>query len=136
MLYAVNGGGRSLEAALTELGRQSSGAIASGYGVIILSDRELNQDKGAIPALLAVSSIHHHLIREGTRTQVGFVVESGEPREVHHFALLLGYGAAAINPYLAFDTLKDLTTQAQFRWSIQTRRFPITSRQLTKVSSK
>ena len=61
--------------------------------------------------MLAVSCIHHYLIREGTRTQVGFVVESGEPREVHHFALLLGYGAAAINPYLVFDTLRDLTAQ-------------------------
>jgi glutamate synthase domain-containing protein 2/glutamate synthase domain-containing protein 3 len=113
MLYDVNGGGRSLERALTELCRQSSRAIASGHGVIILSDRGLNKDKAAIPALLAVSSIHHYLIREGTRTQVGFVLESGEPREVHHFALLLGYGAAAINPYLAFDTLRDLTAQGQ-----------------------
>jgi glutamate synthase (ferredoxin) len=111
MLYDVNGGGRSLEAALTELCRQSAAAIAEGYGVIILSDRGVDRDKAAIPALLAVSCIHHYLIREGTRTQVGFVVESGEPREVHHFALLLGYGAAAINPYLVFDTLRDLTAQ-------------------------
>jgi glutamate synthase (ferredoxin) len=113
MLYEVDGGGRSLEAALNELCRQSSRAIASGHGVIILSDRGLTKDKAAIPALLAVSSIHHYLIREGTRTQVGLVVESGEPREVHHFALLLGYGAAAINPYLAFDTLRDFINQGQ-----------------------
>jgi len=111
MLYEVNGGERSLEAALTELCRQSAAAIAGGYGVIILSDRGVDKDKAAIPALLAVSSIHHYLIREGTRTQVGFVVESGEPREIHHFALLLGYGAAAINPYLVFDILRDLTAQ-------------------------
>ncbi|HET9788333.1 MAG TPA: glutamate synthase central domain-containing protein, partial [Pyrinomonadaceae bacterium] len=111
MLYEVNGGERSLEAALIELCRQSAAAIADGYGVIILSDRGVDKDKAAIPALLAVSCIHHYLIREGTRTQVGFVVESGEPREVHHFALLLGYGAAAINPYLVFDTLRDLAAQ-------------------------
>jgi glutamate synthase (NADPH) large chain len=113
MLYEVNGGGRSLEAALEDLCRQSSRAIASGHGVIILSDRGVDKENAAIPALLAVSSIHHYLIREGTRTQVGFVLESGEPREVHHFALLLGYGAAAINPYLAFDTLRELSSQDQ-----------------------
>ena len=62
-----------------------------------------------IPALLAVAGVHNHLIREGTRTQVGFIVESGEPREVHHFALLLGYGAAAVNPYLAFETIQNMT---------------------------
>ncbi|HSE32085.1 MAG TPA: glutamate synthase large subunit [Pyrinomonadaceae bacterium] len=113
MLYEVDGGGRSLEAALVELCRQSADAIAEGYSVIILSDHGLTQNQAAIPALLAVSSIHHYLIREGTRTQVGFVIESGEPREVHHFASLLGYGAAAINPYLAFDTLQDLVHQGQ-----------------------
>ncbi|HEX6729820.1 MAG TPA: glutamate synthase large subunit [Pyrinomonadaceae bacterium] len=111
MLYQVGDGVRGLEAALTELCRQSTEAIANGYGVIILSDRGLDRNKAPIPALLAVSCVHHYLIREGTRTQVGFVVESGEPREVHHFALLLGYGAAAINPYLAFDTLRELTAQ-------------------------
>ena len=113
MRYEVDGGGRSLEAALAELCRQSANAIADGYGVVILSDRGITQHEAAIPALLAVSSIHHYLIREGTRTQVGFVIESGEPREVHHFAMLLSYGAAAINPYLAFDTLQDLVHQGQ-----------------------
>jgi glutamate synthase (NADPH) large chain len=110
MLYSVNEGGRALEAALDELCRQSSAAISRGYGIIILSDRGLTKELAPIPALLAVAGVHHHLIREGTRTQVGFVIESGEPREVHHFALLLGYGAAAVNPYLAFETLLDLTT--------------------------
>ena len=101
-------GGRGLEQALDELSRQSSAAIAEGYGIIILSDRGVSREKAPIPALLAVSDVHHHLIRQGTRTQVGLVIESGEPREVHHFALLLGYGAAAINPYLAFETLRDM----------------------------
>ena len=111
MLFAVAEGRRGLERALDELCRQSSEAITQGYGVIILSDRGVTRETAAIPALLAVSAIHHHLIREGTRTQVGFVIESGEPREVHHFALLLGYGAAAINPYLAFETLRDMIDQ-------------------------
>src|SRR6266540_2844345 len=111
MLYQVDGGRRSLESALDELCRESSLAIARGYGIIILSDRNLTRTNAPIPALLAVSAIHHYLIREGTRTQVGFVIESGEPREVHHFALLLGYGAAAINPYLAFETVQDMTAE-------------------------
>ncbi len=109
MLFDASMGGRGLEQALDELCRQANTAIAEGYGIIILSDRGVNRERAPIPALLAVSGVHHHLIRQGTRTQVGLVIESGEPREVHHFALLLGYGAAAINPYLAFETLRDMT---------------------------
>jgi glutamate synthase (ferredoxin) len=108
MLYEVAAGGRGLETALDELCRASRAAIANGFGIIILSDRGVTKERAAIPALLAVACVHHDLIRQGTRTQVGLVVESGEPREVHHFALLLGYGAAAINPYLVFETLRDL----------------------------
>ena len=108
MLFSADEGRRGLEDALDSLCRQSSKAILEGYGIILLSDRGITRDRAPIPALLAVSAIHHHLIREGTRTQVGFVIESGEPREVHHFALLLGYGAAAINPYLAFESLSDM----------------------------
>src|SRR6185503_12288386 len=76
--------------------------------IIVLSDRGVTQDLAPIPALLAVAGLHHHLIRAGTRTRVAIVLESGEPREVHHFCLLLGYGAGAINPYLAFETIDDL----------------------------
>jgi glutamate synthase (NADPH/NADH) large chain len=108
MHFTAGDGGRGLEAALDELCRQASAAIGRGYGIMILSDRGVTHERAPIPALLAVAAIHHHLIREGTRTQVGFVIESGEPREVHHFALLLSYGAAAINPYLAFETLGDM----------------------------
>jgi glutamate synthase (ferredoxin) len=108
MLFEVSTGGRGLESALDELCRQSSAAIAKGFGIIILSDRGATSEQAPIPALLAVAAVHHQLIRQGTRTQVGFVIESGEPREVHHFALLLGYGAAAVNPYLAFETLRDM----------------------------
>ncbi|HJP92313.1 MAG TPA: glutamate synthase large subunit, partial [Pyrinomonadaceae bacterium] len=111
MLYNVAEGGRGLEYAVAELCHQASEAISSGCEIIILSDRSVTQERAPIPALLAVSGVHHHLIRVGTRTQVGFVIESGEPREVHHFALLLGYGAAAINPYLAFETLHDMINQ-------------------------
>src|SRR5258705_552778 len=108
MLFEVLAGGRGLETALDELCRHASEAIAQGFGIIILSDRGATNELAPIPALLAVAGVHHHLIRQGTRTQVGLIIESGEPREVHHFALLLGYGAAAVNPYLAFETLRDL----------------------------
>jgi glutamate synthase (ferredoxin) len=109
--YRVHNGERGLEEAMDELCRQASAAIADGNDFIILSDRGIDRDHAAIPALLAVAGVHHHLIREGTRTQVGLIVESGEPREVHHFALLIGYGAGAVNPYLAFETLDDMIQQ-------------------------
>src|SRR6185295_17308635 len=111
MLFPAAAGRRGLQESLDQLCRQASTAISDGYGILVLSDRGVTRDQAPIPALLAVSAIHHHLIREGKRTQVGFVIESGEPREVHHFALLLGYGAAAINPYLAFESLEDLVQQ-------------------------
>ena len=91
--------------------KQANEAILAGYEFIILSDRGIDKDLAPIPALLAVAGLHHHLIREGTRTKVGLVLESGEPREVHHFSLLIGYGAGAINPYLALETLDDMIEQ-------------------------
>jgi glutamate synthase (ferredoxin) len=105
--YAVASEGEGFASALEDICEQSSEAIKAGYDLIILSDRNIDAEMAPIPALLAVGAVHHHLIREGTRTQVGLIVESGEPREVHHFALLLGYGAAAINPYLVFEILHD-----------------------------
>ncbi len=107
MLFDREHGAQGLEWALEGLCYQASQAIKDGYDIFILSDRQMSEYRVPIPALLAVSAVHHHLIREGTRTQVGFVLESGEPREIHHFALLLGYGATAINPYLAFETIHD-----------------------------
>ncbi|MEX1253673.1 MAG: glutamate synthase large subunit [Dehalococcoidia bacterium] len=107
-LYRVAEGGPGLEQAVAALCRQATEAIKGGNNVIILSDRGIDHDHAAIPALLAVAGVHHHLIREGTRTRVGLVIESGEPREVHHYALLLGYGVGAINPYLAFESLDDM----------------------------
>jgi glutamate synthase (NADPH/NADH) large chain len=108
MLFKVAEDGPGLAAAMDELCRASSQAVADGYDVLILSDRGIDAEKAAIPALLAVSGVHHHLIREGTRTKCALVLETGEPREVHHFALLIGYGAGAVNPYLAFESLHDM----------------------------
>src|SRR5665811_130326 len=85
--------------------------------IIILSDRGHNETEAPIPALLAVSAVHHHLVEAGTRTQVGLVLETGEPREVHHFCLLIGYGASAINPYLAFETIHDQIRQGMISGS-------------------
>jgi glutamate synthase (NADPH/NADH) large chain len=94
-----------MQAAIAALCSQADVAVRDGINIIILSDRRAGADRIAIPSLLACAAVHHHLIREGLRTSVGLVVESGEPREVHHFACLAGYGAEAINPYLAFETL-------------------------------
>ncbi len=107
-LYDVKSGGPGLRAGVEALRAAASQAIADGNNIIILSDRGHDRARAPIPALLAVAAVQHHLLREGSRTRVGLVIESGEPREVHHFALLLGYGASAINPYLAFESLHDL----------------------------
>lgn len=108
MLFPAGEGGSGLDQALQELCRKASQAIADGYTFLILSDRGVCKELAPIPALLATAGIHHHLVREGTRTRVGLIIESGEPREVHHAALLIGYGAGAVNPYLAFETLDDM----------------------------
>ncbi len=108
ILYKVAEGGAGLAKAIEEAREKASKAVKDGYQIIILSDRGLDHDNAPIPSLLATSGVHHHLIKKGERTKVGLIVESGEPREVHHFALLLGYGANAINPYLAFETLDDM----------------------------
>jgi glutamate synthase (ferredoxin) len=111
ILYNPKEGAAGLERELRALCRQASTGIATGTEYIILSDRAIDKNHAPIPALLAVAAVHHHLIREGTRTQVSIVLESGEPREVHHFALLIGYGAGAVNPYLAFETIEDMIRQ-------------------------
>ena len=111
-LFSPQGEG-ALGEALARLCAEASQAITEGYSVIVLSDRGISADLAPIPSLLATSAVHHHLIREGTRTKVGLVVESGEPREVHHFCLLLGYGAGAINPYLALATAQDLAERGE-----------------------
>jgi glutamate synthase (ferredoxin) len=111
ILFNPKDGVQELEQAMTTVCAQADRAINDGINIIILSDRGVNPDQAAIPALLAVAGLHHHLIREGTRTRIGLVLESGEPREVHHHALLIGYGCGAINPYLAFETMEDMIRQ-------------------------
>ncbi|MDQ1721112.1 MAG: glutamate synthase large chain, partial [Pseudonocardiales bacterium] len=106
--YRVQGGGPALEAALLRVRDECSAAIAAGARIIILSDRDCDLDHAPIPSLLLTSAVHGHLVRTGQRTKVGLVVETGEAREVHHVALLIGFGAAAVNPYLAFETIDDL----------------------------
>ena len=102
-----------LEKALEDLFLAADQAIEDGHNILILSDRGLDKDHVPIPALLAVSGLHHHLIREGARTKVGIALESGESREVHHFCLLVGYGVQAINPYMAFESLADMIQEGQ-----------------------
>jgi glutamate synthase domain-containing protein 2/glutamate synthase domain-containing protein 1/glutamate synthase domain-containing protein 3 len=111
--WKVAEGPEGLAGALTRVCEQAHEAIAEGVNIIILSDRLLGPARAAIPSLLAVSSVHHHLVREGTRLRAGIVLESGEPREVHHFATLIGYGASAINPYVMLETLDELVVQGR-----------------------
>jgi glutamate synthase domain-containing protein 2/glutamate synthase domain-containing protein 1/glutamate synthase domain-containing protein 3 len=120
MIYRADGGAAELERAVEGLCRRASLAIKDGYTLLILSDRGIEPDYAAIPSLLALSAVHHHLIREGTRTQVALIVESGEPREVMHFCLLIGYGASAVNPYLAIETLEDLCRDGRLEISFET----------------
>ena len=135
-LYEVDGGGPALAAALDRVRAEVSAAIAAGARIVVLSDRDPAPDAAAdplgdaagrwgpapgagphrrapIPSLLLTSAVHHHLVRERTRTQVGLIVESGDCREVHHLALLLGYGAAAVNPYLAFESIEDMVAEGR-----------------------
>jgi glutamate synthase (NADPH) large chain len=111
ILYNPAEGGAGLERAMAELCRKASQAVAAGYGVLILSDRGVDATEAPIPSLLATAGVHHHLVREGARTKCGLLVESGDAREVHHVALLMGYGAGAVNPYLAFESLHDMIRQ-------------------------
>ncbi|HEV3130943.1 MAG TPA: glutamate synthase central domain-containing protein, partial [Acidimicrobiales bacterium] len=107
-LFRASGGGDALRSAIEDVRARVSRAIAEGADVIVLSDRNSTAEWAPIPSLLLVSAVHHHLVRDKTRTRVGLVVESGDAREVHHMALLKGFGAAAINPYLAFETIDDM----------------------------
>ncbi len=106
--FETGQGSDGLKSAMEKLCASASKAVDDGYAILILSDRGASQNLAPIPALLAVSGVHHRLIKEGKRTRCGLVLETGEPREVHHFSLLVGYGAGAINPYLALETVQDL----------------------------
>ncbi len=115
-LYDVEGGGAALKARLDELCAEVSDSIDRGCRTIILSDRHSNADVAPIPSLLLTAAVHQHLVREKKRTQVGLIVEAGDVREVHHVALLIGFGAAAVNPYLAFESAEDL---ARREWLVK-----------------
>jgi len=108
MLFRVAEGSEALGAAVDNLCREASQAIQEGFKFLILSDRGVNEEWAPIPSLLGISAVHHHLVRECTRTEVGLILETGEPRDVHHFACLLGYGAGTVNPYLVFESLVDM----------------------------
>jgi glutamate synthase (NADPH) large chain len=112
-LYEVDGGEDALRDALDRVRREASDAIADGKGILVLSDRDSDHRHAPIPALLLVSAVHHHLVATRERTQAALVVESGDAREVHHMALLLSFGAAAINPYLAFESIEDMITSSR-----------------------
>jgi glutamate synthase (NADPH/NADH) large chain len=111
MTYKVSEGGAGLRRAMDQLCADANKAIRNGATILILSDRGVDKDIAPIPSLLATSGVHHDLVREGTRTRATLIIETGEAREVHHYCLLIGYGASAINPYLAFETLDDMIRQ-------------------------
>ena len=110
-LYPVAEGGAGLARAVEDLCRRASEAIAAGHNILILSDRGVDARRAAVPSLLATAAVHHHLVRRGERTRCGLVVETADAREVHHMCLLIGYGAGAVNPWLAFESLDDLIRQ-------------------------
>jgi glutamate synthase (NADPH) large chain len=113
-LYEVAGGAEALSAKLDQICAEVSQAIEGGARIILLSDRHSNAELAPIPSLLLTAAVHHHLVREKSRTQVGLVVEAGDVREVHHVALLIGYGAAAVNPYLAIESVEDLARRGVY----------------------
>lgn len=115
ILFEVSGGSDGLEDALKDLFTEADKAIEEGANLIILSDRGFDREHAPIPSLLASSGLHHHLIRNGKRLKVALILESGEPREVHHFALLIGYGVSAVNPYLAYESIEDIIEEGLLR---------------------
>ena len=136
MTWDAAEGAAGLAARLDELSAQAEHAIAHSHeNIIILSDRNISAERVAIPALLATAAVHHHLIRAGLRTQAGLVIETGEAREVHHFCCLAGYGAEAINPYLAFDTVDALRTRLRLNCRAK-RRMRITSKPQAKAFAR
>ncbi len=139
--YPAAWGKQAIEAKLASLRAQAEDAVRSGYSIVIISDRKVDREHVAIPALLALSAVHQHLVLKGLRTSTGLVVETGSAREVHHFALLGGYGAEAVHPYLALESLLDLADRGQFGSAIDStkaiRNFvKATGKGLRKVMSK
>jgi glutamate synthase (NADPH) large chain len=138
-VYAADQGAEGMQAALDRLCRDAEQAVLDGFNILILSDRNTNRDHIPIPMLLATSAVHHHLIRQGLRTSSGIVVETGAALEIHHYATLSGYGAEAINPYLAFDTIQSMLPRLPERLSFeeaQKRYIKAVGKGLLKVMSK
>jgi glutamate synthase domain-containing protein 2/glutamate synthase domain-containing protein 1/glutamate synthase domain-containing protein 3 len=133
LLFPAAGGPAALRERLDALRAEASRAVAEGATIIVLSDRGIDRDAAALPALLATAAVHHHLVREGTRTRCGIVVETGEAREVHHFALLTGYGAGAVNPYLAFATIDQMQAEGMIATDIPREKL---HKQFIKAASK
>ena len=113
-LFPVSKGEQAMEQALEALCQSASKAIEEGATILVLSDKGVDANNAALPSLLAIAGVHHHLLRERTRTRVGLVVETGEAREMMHFALLIGYGAGAIYPYLAYETVAEIADEAVY----------------------
>ncbi|MDH3986182.1 MAG: glutamate synthase large subunit [Gammaproteobacteria bacterium] len=137
--YPATNGADGMQAALRAVCEQAEQAVREGYNILILSDRSMDIDHIAIPALLATSAVHHHLVRQGLRTEAGLVVETGAVREVHQFATLAGYGAEAINPYLAFETLESMRADLPEQLDsdeVQKRYIKAVGKGLLKVMSK
>ncbi len=137
--FGTHRGAEGMEQAIESLCDRAETSVGHGYNIIILSDRLISADRVAIPSLLATSAVHHHLIRKGLRTSVGLVVETGDAREVHHFATLAGFGAEAINPWLAFETLEDMRDKIDednSRKDINKRYIKAVNKGLLKVMSK
>ena len=132
-LFRAQDGEAGLRRGLEELCQRASLSVKNGYTLLILSDRGVDKQYAPIPSLLALAAVHNLLVREGTRTQVALIIESGEPREVMHFALLIGYGASAINPYLALESLEDLSRKGRLPGSRRRRRCRTSSRPSTRV---
>ncbi|GAB2708987.1 glutamate synthase large subunit [Kitasatospora kifunensis] len=118
-LYKVSGGGQALAARLAAIAAEADAAIADGARILVLSDRHSDAEHAPIPSLLLTSAVHHHLIRTKQRTRISLLVEAGDVREVHHVALLIGYGAGAINPYLAMESVEDLLAQGTFLTGVE-----------------
>jgi glutamate synthase (NADPH/NADH) large chain len=137
--YPAEEGALGMEDAVANICRDAESAVHAGHNIIVLSDRAMDADHIAVPSLLATAAVHHHLIREGLRTEVGLVVETGEARQLHDFCLLAGYGAEAINPYVAFDTLSSLRREMDGQLSvaeIHKRYVKAISKGILKVMSK
>ena len=139
MTWPATAGAAGIDAALALLCQSATEAVLAGHNILILSDRAVSSEQVPIPALLATAALHHHLIRQGLRTRTGLVVETGDAREVHHFCMLAGYGAEAINPYMAFDTLEQLRVTSGMALSaekVQKNYLKAVSKGILKVMSK